>query len=57
MKALFLFLLISETAFAQSSSRFAITRGVIANGGTAFSSGARFQVAKAAKDAIVGGKK
>jgi len=46
MKALLLFLLIclSGTAFAQSGNRFAITRGVIASGGTTFSSSARFQL-------------
>ena len=46
MKILFLLLLVSVsgTAFAQSSSRFAITRGVIADGGTTFSSSARFQL-------------
>lgn len=38
-------LLVSSTAFAQSSARFAITRGVIAGGGTTFSSSARFQLA------------
>ena len=31
-------------ALAQSSSRFAITRGVVAGGGTTFSSSARFQL-------------
>lgn len=44
MKLLFLLLLISSTAFAQSSTRFTITRGVIAGGGTTFSSSARFQL-------------
>ena len=46
MKTALLFLLIclSETAFAQSSARFAITRGVIAGGGTTLSSSARFQL-------------
>jgi hypothetical protein len=46
MKLLLLFLLvsISEAAFTQSSSRFTITRGVIAGGGTTFSSSARFQL-------------
>ncbi len=36
--------LISASAFSQSSSRFAITRSVVANGGTTFSSSARFQL-------------
>ena len=44
MKILFLLLLISSTAFAQSSARFTITRNVIADGGTTFSSSARFQL-------------
>ncbi len=46
MKALLLLLVIcfSETVFAQSSARFTITRGVIAGGGTTFSSSARFQL-------------
>src|ERR1035438_704799 len=46
MKTLLLVLCvsISEAAFAQSSSRFTITRGVIAGGGTTFSSSARFQL-------------
>jgi len=46
MKFLFLLLLTfcSEVAFAQSSARFAITRSVIAGGGTTFSSSARFQL-------------
>ena len=44
MKLLLLLLLISGTAFAQSSSRFAITRSVVAGGGTTFSSSARFQL-------------
>lgn len=34
----------STNVFAQSSSRFAITRSVIAGGGTTFSSSARFQL-------------
>ena len=33
-----------EVGFAQSSPRFAITRGVVASGGTTFSSSARFQL-------------
>jgi hypothetical protein len=46
MKSLFLLLLVScsVTSLAQSSSRFTITRGVIAGGGTTFSSSARFQL-------------
>ena len=44
MKILFLLLLVSSTAFAQSSARFAITRGVIAGGGATPSSSARFQL-------------
>ena len=46
MKTLLLVLCvsISEAAFAQSSARFTITRGVIAGGGTTFSSSSRFQL-------------
>jgi hypothetical protein len=44
MKTLLLLLLISSTAFAQSSSRFEITRSVVAGGGTTFSSSAHFQL-------------
>jgi hypothetical protein len=46
MKTLLLLLLIclSETAFAQSSARFSITRSVIASGGTTFTSSTRFQL-------------
>ena len=44
MKIILLFLLVTGSAFAQSSSRFAITRGVIAGGGATPSSGARFTV-------------
>jgi hypothetical protein len=44
MKILFLFMLISSTAFSQSSARFTITRSVVAGGGTTFSSSARFQL-------------
>lgn len=44
MKVLFLLLLASSTAFAQSSARFTITRAVVAGGGTTFSSSARFQL-------------
>ena len=39
-----LFVAVSATAFAQSSARFTITRGVIAGGGTTFSSSSRFQL-------------
>ncbi len=47
MKTFVLLLLIcaSGTAFAQSSARFTITRGVIAGGGTTPSSSDRFQLA------------
>jgi hypothetical protein len=45
MKTLFLLLLISTPAFAQSSSRFAITRNIIAGGGATTNSSARFQLA------------
>lgn len=44
MKILFLLLLISSTAFAQSSGRFNVARSLIAGGGTTFSSSARFQL-------------
>ena len=46
MKTLLLLSLVclSEMAFAQSGSRFTITRSVIAGGGTTFSSSARFQL-------------
>jgi len=46
MKLLLLILLVtvSGTAFAQSSARFTITRGVIAGGGTTFSTSSRFQL-------------
>ena len=46
MKILCLLLLVSvsATAFAQSSSRFTITRSVIASGGTTFSTSAHFQL-------------
>ena len=44
MKILFLFLLVSSTTFAQSSSRFTITRSVMAGGGTTFSTSSRFQL-------------
>ena len=45
MKILCLLLLVSGTAFAQSSSRFAITRSVMAGGGATTNSSARFQLA------------
>jgi hypothetical protein len=46
LKTLFLLFLVlfSRSVFSQSSSRFTITRGVIAGGGTTFSSSARFQL-------------
>jgi hypothetical protein len=46
MKILFLFLVVSfsGTAFAQSSSRFIITRSIVASGGTIFSTSSRFQL-------------
>lgn len=46
MKILSLLLLVSfsGTVLAQGSARFAITRSVIAGGGTTFSSSARFQL-------------
>jgi hypothetical protein len=46
MKPLLLLLLIcfSEGAFGQSSTRFAITRSVIAGGGTTFSTSSRFKL-------------
>ena len=45
MKTLFLLLLFSNTAFAQSSARFAITRNIIAGGGGTTNGSARFQLA------------
>jgi hypothetical protein len=45
MKILILLLIISGTTFAQSSARFAITRSVIAGGGTTFSTSSRFKLA------------
>jgi len=45
MKILFLFLLVSSTAFAQSSARFTITRNIIAGGGATASTSSRFQLA------------
>ena len=44
MKILLFLLLVASTAFAQSSARFDITRSVIADGGTTFSSSSRFQL-------------
>ena len=44
MRFLLLLLLIASPAFAQSSGRFTITRSVVADGGTTFSSSARFQL-------------
>jgi hypothetical protein len=46
MRILFLLLIVcfSEAAFGQSSSRFTITRSVIAGGGTTFSASSRFQL-------------
>jgi hypothetical protein len=44
MKILLLLLLVSGTAFAQSSSRFTITRSVMAGGGTTASTSSRFQL-------------
>jgi hypothetical protein len=46
MKTLLLSLIVclSGSAFAQSSARFTIIRGVIAGGGTTFSSSPRFQL-------------
>src|SRR5947199_10341428 len=40
----FLLLCFSAIAFAQSSSRFTITRSVLASGGTTFRTSSRFQV-------------
>src|SRR2546422_10221757 len=46
MRILSLFLIVSfsGTAFAQSSSRFTITRSAVAGGGTTFSTSSRFQL-------------
>jgi len=44
MKLFLLLLLVSSTAFAQSSARFTITRSVVAGGGTTFSTSSRFQL-------------
>jgi hypothetical protein len=46
MKYILLLLFVSSSgmAFAQSSSRFTITRSVIAGGGTTFSTSSRFQL-------------
>ena len=41
---LLLLVSVSSTAFAQSSSRFAITRSVVAGGGTTFNASSRFQL-------------
>lgn len=40
---LLFFISVSETAFTQSSERFILTRGVVAGGGTTFSTSSRFQ--------------
>ena len=48
MKYLFLLLLVTSTAFAQSSARFTITRNIVAGGGTTASTSARFQLASTA---------
>ncbi|HTV43319.1 MAG TPA: hypothetical protein VMF08_22345 [Candidatus Sulfotelmatobacter sp.] len=48
MVCLLLLLSVSVTAFAQSSSRFKITRSVIAGGGTTFSASSRFQLGSTA---------
>jgi hypothetical protein len=45
MKILFLLLLVSSTAFAQSSARFTITRSVMAGGGATAGASSRFQLA------------
>ena len=45
MKTFFLLLIVSSTAFAQSSGRFTITRNIIAGGGATTNSSARFQLA------------
>ena len=42
---LVLSMVVSGTAFAQSSARFTITRSVIAGGGATFSTSSRFQLA------------
>ena len=44
MKILLLLLLVSSTAFAQSSTRFTITRSVMAGGGTTASTSSHFQL-------------
>ncbi len=44
MKSIILLLLVSGTAFAQSSARFNIIRSVVAGGGTTFSTSSRFQL-------------
>jgi hypothetical protein len=45
MKILFLLLLVSGSAFAQSSARFDITRSAVAGGGATTNNSARFQLA------------
>jgi hypothetical protein len=45
MKILILLLLTASEAFAQSSSRFTITRNIIAGGGATASASSRFQLA------------
>lgn len=44
MKIIFLCLLVSSTAFAQSSARFSITRAVVAGGGTTASTNGQFRL-------------
>jgi len=44
MKIVFLLLLVSSTAFAQSSARFSITRAVVAGGGTTASTNSQFRL-------------
>ena len=44
MKIILLLLLVSSTAFAQSSARFTITRSVIAGGGTTASTSSQFRL-------------
>ena len=45
MKIIILLIFVVSTAFAQSSERFFITRGIIAGGGTKASTSSRFQLA------------
>lgn len=54
MKILFLTLLISGTAFAQSNSRFAMVRTVIGGGGTTLSTSARFRLGSTIGQPIAG---